>query len=76
MVTRNSKDAWSSEKILTVLAGSMLALYSIKLLHEWVTEAEEDPQDTKEDAGQETLGPNLRHPSFGSRAKASFGFGF
>ena len=57
MVTRNSKDAWSSEKILTVLAGSMLALYSIKLLHEWVTEAEEEPQDTKEDAGQETLGP-------------------
>ncbi|CAE7244565.1 unnamed protein product [Symbiodinium sp. CCMP2592] len=53
MVTRNSKDAWSSEKILTVLAGSMLALYSIKLLHEWVTEAEEDPQDIKEDAGQE-----------------------
>ncbi|CAE7797394.1 unnamed protein product [Symbiodinium sp. CCMP2456] len=53
MVTRNSKDAWSSEKILTVLAGSMLALYSVKLLHEWVTEAEEDPQDTKEDAGQE-----------------------
>ncbi|CAE7215698.1 unnamed protein product [Symbiodinium sp. KB8] len=53
MVTRNSKDAWSSEKILTVLAGSMLALYSIKLLHEWVTEAEEEPQDTKEDAGQE-----------------------
>ena len=30
-ITRNNKDAWSSEKILTVLAGSMLAIYSVTL---------------------------------------------
>ena len=59
MLTRNSKDAWSSEKILTVMAGSMLALYSIKLIYEYATETEEEEQDTKEDAGQETLGADL-----------------
>ncbi|CAE7233543.1 unnamed protein product, partial [Symbiodinium pilosum] len=53
MLTRNSKDAWSSEKILTVLAGSMLAVYSIKLVYEYMTESDGDPQDTKEDAGEE-----------------------
>mmetsp|Transcript_20075 Transcript_20075/g.37756 ORF Transcript_20075/g.37756 Transcript_20075/m.37756 type:complete len:268 (+) Transcript_20075:49-852(+) len=52
-LTKNSKDAWSSEKILTVLAGSMLALYSIRLLYEYITESGEDGDDTKEDAGEE-----------------------
>ncbi|CAE7221263.1 unnamed protein product [Symbiodinium natans] len=60
MLTRNSKDAWSSEKILTVMAGSMLALYSIKLIYEYATETEEEEQDTKEDAGQENKYAKVR----------------
>eukprot|EP00913_Durusdinium_trenchii_P023679 g22243.t1 len=48
-LTRDAKDAWSSEKILTVLAGSMLALYSIKLLYEWWTESEEENDEKDEE---------------------------
>jgi len=51
-LTRDAKDAWSSEKILTVLAGSMLALYSIKLLYEWWTESEEE-NDEKDEEGEQ-----------------------
>jgi len=53
-LTKNAKDAWSSDKILTVAAGTMLALYSIKLLKEyWDEMNEEGDDDTKEDAGDE-----------------------
>ncbi|CAJ1423510.1 unnamed protein product [Effrenium voratum] len=53
ILTRDAKDAWSSEKILTVLAGSMLAVYSVKLLHEWWNETDDGDENTKEDAGDE-----------------------
>jgi len=53
-LTRNAKDAWSSDKILTVGAGTMLCLYSIKLIKEYIDEMnEEGGDDTKEDAGDE-----------------------
>jgi len=53
-LTKNAKDAWSSDKILTVAAGTMLAVYSIKLIKEYIDEMnEEDDDDTKEDAGDE-----------------------
>lgn len=55
ILTRDAKDAWSSEKILTVLAGSMLAVYSVKLLHEWWNETDDGDENTKEDAGDEML---------------------
>lgn len=54
-LTRDAKDAWSSEKILTVLAGSMLALYSIKLLYEWWTESEEENDEKDEEGEQQRL---------------------
>eukprot|EP00931_Biecheleriopsis_adriatica_P070620 TRINITY_DN4439_c0_g1_i1.p1 TRINITY_DN4439_c0_g1~~TRINITY_DN4439_c0_g1_i1.p1 ORF type:complete len:259 (-),score=43.77 TRINITY_DN4439_c0_g1_i1:57-833(-) len=48
MLTRNSKDAWSSEKILTVIAGILLVLFAIKLIM-----CEDAEEETQEDAGEE-----------------------
>ena len=33
-LTNNSKHAWSTNKILTVIAGVLLALYTVKLSYE------------------------------------------
>jgi hypothetical protein len=47
---RDQKDAWSSDKILTVGAGSLLALYAIKLAYDYFTESEEEeskPEETE-----------------------------
>ena len=38
------------------MAGSMLALYSIKLIYEYMTESDDESPDTKEDAGEQPLG--------------------
>eukprot|EP00930_Biecheleria_cincta_P047380 TRINITY_DN32832_c0_g1_i1.p1 TRINITY_DN32832_c0_g1~~TRINITY_DN32832_c0_g1_i1.p1 ORF type:complete len:263 (-),score=44.53 TRINITY_DN32832_c0_g1_i1:193-981(-) len=51
LITRDSKDAWSSDKILTVFSGSVMALYSIKLIYEYIQEWNEE--DTAEDAGDD-----------------------
>lgn len=48
MLTRNSEDAWSSEKILTVSAGGLLALYSVKLGYDYFMEDGEGENDTEE----------------------------
>merc|ERR1719330_910479 len=47
MLTAGKKDAWSSERILTVGAGVLLALYSIKSLHEYLTEGGEGDENTE-----------------------------
>mmetsp|Transcript_51980 Transcript_51980/g.113225 ORF Transcript_51980/g.113225 Transcript_51980/m.113225 type:complete len:257 (+) Transcript_51980:41-811(+) len=57
-ITRNAKDAWSSEKILTVLAGSMLAIYSVKLLHEWWTESDENDGEDVEQGNYAKVSPD------------------
>lgn len=57
-ITRNDKDAWSSEKILTVLAGSMLAIYSVKLLHEWWTESDENDDGDVEQGNYGKVNPD------------------
>lgn len=49
-LTRGQKDAWSSEKILTVGAGLMLAVYSVKLWHEYFTDDGDDDQKDGADA--------------------------
>jgi len=41
-LTGGAKDAWSTEKILTVGAGCLLTLYSIKLTYEWIQECNEE----------------------------------
>jgi len=41
-LTADNPNAWCSEKILTVGAGALLALYSIKLFHEYFTEGGDD----------------------------------
>jgi len=52
--TAGNPDAWSTEKILTVGAGTMLALYSIKLTYEYFTEeeeGEESPENVDPEGG-------------------------
>lgn len=48
MIIKDTPGAWSSEKILTVGAGVLLALYSVKLLYECLTESEEGDGDSDE----------------------------
>lgn len=55
-LTRDAPGAWSTDKILTVTAGSLLALYSLKLGHEYITELREgsdDDDDSKDSAERE-----------------------
>lgn len=44
-LTGGNKDAWSTEKILTVGAGCMLALYSVKLTYEYIQELNEGEEE-------------------------------
>jgi len=53
-IAGDSKDVWSTEKILTVSAGCLLTLYSIKLTHEWCTEEPEEGEN--EGAGADLVG--------------------
>lgn len=47
-LTSNSKDSWSTEKILTVIAGVLLAIYTVKLTYEYFFE-----DDDEEESGEE-----------------------
>lgn len=51
---RDQKDAWSSDKILTVIAGGLLAIYAVKLTYEYCTESEEDEAAGEEPASNGT----------------------
>mmetsp|Transcript_143137 Transcript_143137/g.457429 ORF Transcript_143137/g.457429 Transcript_143137/m.457429 type:complete len:251 (+) Transcript_143137:108-860(+) len=42
LVTRNSDKAWSTDKILTVFAGSIMAIYSVKLAYDYYQEMNEE----------------------------------
>lgn len=54
-LTNGSKHAWSTEKILTVFAGCLLAVYSVKLLHEYIQECGEEAGEEEADkAGLES----------------------
>jgi len=64
-ITGNSKDAWSTEKILTVGAGILLSLYAVKLTYEWIQEMNE-PEEGEN--GAENEGGN---PEGGSYAKVA-----
>lgn len=50
-LTHEAKGTWSTDKILTVTAATMLSLYSVKLTYEWIQECRE--ADTGEDAGSD-----------------------
>jgi len=60
-LTGGAKDAWSTEKILTVSAGCLLSLYSVKLSYEYYQECYEEPEN---DAANE-------NPEGGSYAKVA-----
>jgi hypothetical protein len=62
ILTGGSKDAWSTEKILTVGAGIMLALYSVKLTYEYI-------QECREGEGGEN--GEIENPEAGSYAKVA-----
>jgi len=62
-ITGNSKDAWSTEKILTVGAGCLLSLYAVKLTYEWIQEMNEEPEETN--------GAENENPEGGSYAKVA-----
>mmetsp|Transcript_66280 Transcript_66280/g.146802 ORF Transcript_66280/g.146802 Transcript_66280/m.146802 type:complete len:251 (+) Transcript_66280:189-941(+) len=53
-LTRGNKHAWSTEKLLTVVAGSLLAVYSIKLLYEYIQECREGDDEEKGEASPES----------------------
>jgi len=55
MVLGHSDDRWSTDKILTVGAGAMLGLYSIKLAHEYWEEMQEDDDSDKSDEDSEEI---------------------
>jgi len=57
LLTKNAKDAWSTDKILTVLAGSMLAIYSVKLVYEYMTETGDE--ETSEEAYDKDVVKNV-----------------
>lgn len=61
-ITAGNKDAWSTEKILTVGAGCLLGLYSIKLTYEWIQECNEEGGEEKEE---------LANPDGGSYAQVA-----
>jgi len=61
-ITGGAKDAWSTERILTVGAGCLLALYSIKLSYEWYQECGEEAEGGNEGA---------QDPDGGSYAKVA-----
>jgi len=48
-LTANDKNAWSTNKILTLLAGSLLAMYTVKLTHEYFTEEGDDAEKDGDD---------------------------
>lgn len=49
-ITAGAKDAWSTEKILTVAAGSMLAVYAVKLTYEYIQECREGGDEDEKPA--------------------------
>lgn len=55
ILTGGAKDAWSTEKILTVGAGILLTLYSIKLTYEYIQECNEGEGGEENPAGAENL---------------------
>jgi len=66
-LTGGAKNAWSTEKILTVGAGIMLSLYSIKLSHEYYQEC----MNPEEEGG----GEENNNPEAGQYAKVATGEG-
>jgi len=56
MATGGNKDAWSTEKILTVGAGCLLAVYSVKLSYEWIQEMREGDDEGEEAGGNPESG--------------------
>merc|ERR1719440_412488 len=64
-LTADEENAWSSEKILTVAAGAMLAIYSVKLTYECIEEMNEgddsDDDEDKSDTGEHSTNDSVRN---------------
>jgi len=57
-LTKDAKNAWSIDKILTVSAGTLLALYAVKLTYEFFTEEDDDDGEDGNDADAAEFGNN------------------
>lgn len=58
-LTSGKKDVWSTEKILTVVAGGLLALYTVKLAHEYFTESDDDEDEGGDERPENPIVPEL-----------------
>merc|ERR1711920_127170 len=56
-LTNSSDNVWSTDKILTVFAGSMLGLYTLKLLYDYIVELWDEPENEDTESSDEEMGP-------------------
>jgi hypothetical protein len=52
LVTNKRQDSWSSQKILTVTAGVLLAIYTVKLAYEFITESDEEGEEEEDSTSE------------------------
>jgi len=64
-ITGGAKGMWSTEKILTVGAGCLLSLYSVKLTYEYIQECNEPAE------GEGGSPPDCENPAEGGYAKVA-----
>lgn len=75
-LTGGAKDVWSTEKILTVSAGALLSVYTVKLTYEYFFESDDDdkgeePQEEEKGAPEEnTLASEMELGARGSEGAA------
>lgn len=72
-LTKDAKDAWSTEKILTVAAGSMLCVYSVKLTYEYFYGEDDDEGGGDEKKKEDEAEKGQYHPTATSEAQADSG---
>merc|ERR1719253_789799 len=65
LITHGAKDAWTTEKILTVGAGCLLSLYSVKLTYEYIQECNEPAE------GEGGGAPDCENPAGDGYAKVA-----
>jgi len=70
-ITNHSKHAWSADKILTVGAGTLMALYAMKLAYEYIQELKEQKEAEQEDTLELGRGAEKKALTSGSDAEGT-----
>jgi len=68
-VLAGNKHAWSAEKLLTVGAGALMAIYSIKLLHEYIQEMNEEDEGKDNAACEDAPSADFMGAEEGGKSK-------